>query len=225
MSITDRYPTYELGDRKIDPAGYQPDQIKLFPAAGLDKDGAVAWLREGGCTAGCGACCEALVIPITGDMQMAGTEALEIDVAPEVAQRPGFEDWEYWLGLHDVYLFREGKRLYAQVPVDGIRVEGYDGTDLPGYFGIAVINKLGTLLAHIPKRCQELTDDRKCGLFGTPQRPLMCATYPQHPYDIEGLEQVCTYRFSAVTHAQALQPRAPRAQPKRKKGKKRRGRR
>lgn len=209
-----KYPTY-IADREIDPAGYQPDAINVYQGLGLEQDGAIMWLREGGCTAGCGACCEAMVIPTTGNMKMSGTDVLEIDVALHVTDRPGYRDWEYWLGLHDVYLFLEGKRLYAQVPVADIRVEGYDGTDLPGYFGITIINKQGAMLAHIPKRCQELTDDRRCAVFGTAQRPEMCAIYPQHPYDIEGLEQVCTYRFRPITHVRAPKP------PRRKKGKRR----
>lgn len=56
----------------------------------------------------------------------------------------------------------------------------------------------GSLQASIPIACTKLTDDKMCGVFGTDERPEMCATYPQSGVEIMGLEDVCTYKFAKI---------------------------
>lgn len=64
--------------------------------------------------------------------------------------------------------------------------------------GIILFRNNGQLNAHIPIQCEALTDDKRCGVFGTEERPNMCKTYPQHPAELVGLEDTCTYTLTAV---------------------------
>ena len=48
-------------------------------------------------------------------------------------------------------------------------------------------------------KCRELTEDKKCRVYGMPLlRPAMCERFPRQPVDLEGLEDVCTYKFRAL---------------------------
>jgi hypothetical protein len=53
----------------------------------------------------------------------------------------------------------------------------------------------GSLTANLPIKCSALTDEGLCGVFGTDDRPEMCNTYPQSGLELEGLEEVCTFKF------------------------------
>lgn len=43
-------------------------------------------------------------------------------------------------------------------------------------------------------RCQHLTSEGRCGVYGTPERPAACDAYPSHPFDLVGVDG-CSYRF------------------------------
>ncbi len=131
--------------RTLDPAKLQLEKPKTFRWTN-DPDN--TYIRTGGCTDGCGACCESLFLPLK--------EGIE--------KSEGFEDYTKWLKLHGVILFRSN----------------------------------GELQAHIPIQCEALTDDKRCGVYGTDERPDMCHDYPQHPAELTGLEDICTYQLHKV---------------------------
>ena len=128
---------------------YQPDEV----IATQDESGTYQ-VRSGGCTVGCGACCEFIILPLDLRMKQADPERLK--------------DFIYWAALH----------------------------------GVAITDSGDWLAARIPLRCERLvTDedgDKTCGVFGTPERPVMCARYPRHPLDLEGVADVCTYAFDST---------------------------
>lgn len=45
----------------------------------------------------------------------------------------------------------------------------------------------------IEVRCQALTTDGRCSLYGKPERPQMCSDWPDHP---DQLPQGCSYAFA-----------------------------
>lgn len=47
----------------------------------------------------------------------------------------------------------------------------------------------------LDQRCQHLTDEGLCAIYGQPERPQVCIDYPKHPTDIIGLEEPCGYAF------------------------------
>jgi len=58
----------------------------------------------------------------------------------------------------------------------------------------------GATWAHIPLACSALTEEGLCGLYGTPERPLTCETFPTSQADIDRVnaaagEAVCSYAF------------------------------
>lgn len=54
-------------------------------------------------------------------------------------------------------------------------------------------------------RCQYLTEDQKCSVFGKPERPELCSRWPQEPWELELMDakgqQECGYSFVAVEAA------------------------
>ena len=75
----------------------EPDEVFIHD---LGK-GQEIWLRTGGCSPGCGACCTAIITALPS-----GTT--------EVA---GFADWVRWLTLHDIKIVEPGDgRAYIHVP-------------------------------------------------------------------------------------------------------------
>lgn len=237
MLIRDRYPTVEKPAR-FDRSRLQADEIKLFPPIVAESEDLVGYLRTGGCTAGCGACCEAFVVPIEveglKDKDFApvvhGQIILPID--PRARGRAGSDDWEYWLTLHEVYMFQ----MPSGLPTVAIPIQVKNeppARDFDAWMvwleqhGITLLRRLGQqLLAYISVRCTKLTEDGMCDVFGMPSRPKMCALYPEHPTDVEGLD-FCTYKFQPIRHDQLQQVMArpkPAPRPKRKKGKKRKRR-
>ena len=128
---------------------YQPDEvIALQDASGTYQ------VRSGGCTAGCGACCEFLILPLDPRMREADPKRLE--------------DFIYWAALHGITIAESGDWLAARIPL----------------------------------ACEKLVvdadGDKTCGVFDTPERPTMCKRYPRHPLELEGVEDVCTYRFDST---------------------------
>jgi hypothetical protein len=237
MTILDHYPPAEKPER-FTPSRLQTDKIKICPPLVAESEELVGHLRTGGCTSGCGACCEAFVVPIKAEgledkdftPVVHGQIALPVGLPMQEDNEDGFADWEHWLALHDSYLFQMPDGLLTvTIPVEA-------KSDAPacdfdawviwlGKHEITVLRRTGRLLAYMPVPCGSLNEDGKCDLFGSPARPRTCAKYPEHPQDIEGLE-FCTYRFRPIQRGelQSLTPRPKPTQPKKKrKRKKRRG--
>lgn len=129
--------------RKLDPKNLQAEKNKVFPRVQGDPSNVIGWIRAGGCTTGCGACCEAVLLPIA-------------------TQYMG-QDWAYWLELHGITVFESG----------------------------------GVTWAYLPTPCQQLQEDKGCGLHGTPEKPEICKSYPTHPVALWNLD-VCTYKFAPI---------------------------
>lgn len=242
MPILDAYPKMPKPAR-FNPARLQQDEIKLVPALRREATAAVGYLRTGGCTAGCGACCEAFVVPINpealadDEFEPVSEEGqIVIPIEPTVRGHRGYGDWEYWLQLHEAWLLQlPGGLLVLPLPLP---VEAKSPAPVPltldawvawleGH-GISIIRRLGQqLLAYVKVACTKLTEDGLCGVFGTEARPVMCRTYPEHPMDIDGID-FCTYRFDPMETSQvteiASRPR-PNPTPSRKKKRKKKGRR
>lgn len=84
---------------------YQPDEVVL-----QQQDGKV-YVRSGGCTSGCGDCCQYVVVPID----------------PRVLDQPAdrLEDWRHWLALHDVDIFFPSEdRVSASIPLSCYELRG-----------------------------------------------------------------------------------------------------
>ena len=206
----------------------------------------VGYLRTGGCTAGCGACCEAFVVPIQPEA-LTDAEFVPVDVGvlmlpiePNVGKNAGYKDWEYWLTLHETWLLKmPGGLLVLQVPPVPVKSPAPVPLTFDSWMGwleshnIQLVKRPGqNLLAYVNVPCTALTEDGRCNVFGTPARPELCRTYPEHPMDMEGID-FCTYRFDPVTKNQVTeivarklpQPVPVRKKQKRKQKRKKKGRR
>ncbi len=228
MPVLDHYPPMTEPEH-FKRGTYVPDKIEVFPPLAAESNDLVGYLRTGGCTAGCGACCEAFVVPIAVDgLKSDGFEGLTsggrlvLPIDPVVRGHAGFEDWEYWLKLHDVWLYVKPSGLLEAV-VMGITVDSlppiadFDAwAEWLAKYGVTLLRRVGQqVLAYINVRCEKLTEDGMCGVFGTPERPEMCAPYPHHPLDVEGID-FCTYKFRPVKNSD-LRTVAPTAAKKPKK--------
>ncbi len=234
MTIRDSYPTTPKPER-FDPTRTQRDKLILCPPLASEAADLQGYVRSGGCTAGCGACCEALVVPIHVEAlerddfeRVNGVGQIVLPVDKVVESQDGMADWEHWLNLHEVYLFKlPNDLLTAEIPIEA---SGKLPTGLDEWvawleqYGITVLHRGPghQLAAFVPVACTKLQDGM-CSIVGTPEHPKMCARYPRHPMDIEGLD-FCTYKF--IPLAQVTAPPVA-TKPKRKKGKRKnkRGRR
>ncbi len=234
MKILDRYPTAEK-PAHFDSTRLQMDETKVFPPIVTEAEDLIGYLRTGGCTVGCGACCTAFVVPIKAegleddDFTPVVHGQIILPVDPVVRGKAGFADWEYWLRLHGVYLFQMPSGLLtAAVPAQAEEPPGvmtFDGwvtwLGLPPR-GITVLRRFGqALLAYVPIRCSKLAEDGTCGVFNTSERPKMCAPYPEHPLDVQGLD-FCTYKFQPIKRDQLLTKRSAPSRKKKGKRKKKR---
>ncbi len=226
MSIKDSYPTATKPAR-FDPARTQRDKLILCPALESEDGNRAGYARSGGCTAGCGACCEAFVVPLN----MAGRENKEFARVNDVGQivlpvdevvknKEGMADWEHLLSLHEAYLFQlPSSLLTAEIPIEAsgpLPLRGQkEWVAWLEQYGITVLRRPGQqLAAHVPVSCTKLKDGL-CSIVGTPEHPKMCARYPRHPRDIEGLD-FCTYEFIPLTKTTDV---PVTVKPKRNKGK------
>lgn len=223
----------------FDPSGYQPDEINLFGPMSFEPEDLAGYLRTGGCTANCGACCTEFVIPITCEgrdddgFQDVESGRLHVPVDPIVIGKPGYDDWEMWLGLHDVTVLQlSSGLLVADLPIKceappGIMTGDSWFTWLEAQ-GVTLIRRgPQQVFAYITRACDELADNGGCEVFGTSRRPKLCGDYPRHPSDIQGLESFCTYRFTPVSQvelaARNLARNATSQRPSRKKKSHRKG--
>ena len=224
--IQTSYPTTPKPAR-FDPTRTQRDKLILCPPLASEAEALKGYVRSGGCTAGCGACCEALVVPIHEEAlehdtfeRVNGVGQIVLPVDEVVKNKEGMADWEHWLNLHEVYLFQlPDGLLTAEIPIEA---SGKLPTGLDEWvawleqYGITLLRRQGhQLAAFVPIACTKL-EDGMCSIAGTPEHPKMCARYPRHPMDIEGLD-FCTYEF--IPLAQIGIDTAAYTKPKRKKGK------
>ncbi len=217
------YPT-AVKPKTFDAGTLYPDEVKMFRPLNTEPKELLGYLRTGGCTAGCGACCEAMVLPLAADFNKLlhaihhprflsiEHNRIQIPIDPVVATRPGYDDWQYWMTLHDVFLFKVEDRLTADLPLAPKR-ECLSFPDLDGWTSwleehdITIVDRAGqTLLAYLPIACEKL-EDGMCTVFGTDERPQMCAPYPEHPTDVEGID-FCTYDFKPIYQNDVI-PLAP----------------
>ena len=63
--------------------------------------------------------------------------------------------------------------------------------------GVTVVDHGAFLNVNIPIRCSVLTEEGRCGVYGTPDRPQVCGDWPTSPRDL--LETPwCGYRFDPI---------------------------
>ncbi len=228
MTIRDGYPPMKKPER-FDPTRTQVDKIGLFPPLASEVPDLIGYMRTGGCTPGCGACCEAFVVPLNVEglehsdfERVNGVGQIIFPVDPVVKNNDGMEDWEHWLNLHEVYLFQSpGGLLTAEIPIEasGELPTGFDAwVAWLEQYGITVLRRQGhQLVAYVPIACTQLKDGM-CSIVGTDKHPQMCARYPRHPMDVEGMN-FCTYKFQPVAAGGGFSMSQKLQKPKRKKGK------
>ncbi len=240
--MRDCYPEMKK-PKGFDPSKRQVDEIKLFGALASESEDLVGYMRTGGCTGGCGACCTAFVVPLdpesraADDFQDVVHSRLNVPIDPIVIGKEGTDDWERWLRLHDTAIFQ----LPSGVQVADLPVEIKKTPDAmrnnDEWFawleslGVAVVQRdIRQVVVYITHACDALAEDGACRVFGTLKRPKMCAEYPRHPTDIQGLESFCTYKFNPVGRTEIMARNIigqgrPQPRPKKKSRKKKRGRR
>lgn len=62
---------------------------------------------------------------------------------------------------------------------------------------IELVEREGRALARIPMACSALGGKGQCNLYGQPDRPQLCETFPMAPASLFGIEDACTYTFTA----------------------------
>ena len=156
------------------------------------KGGEEIVVRSGGCTAGCGLCCEYMVLPADKTRPMSFVPDDDGDVLiVYLDQRVRNMDLERWMdtfkwaSYHRVWIWRD-EDCYAEMPVD-TRLSFRESGDW--------------LACRIDLPCEKLDRDADgdgwCTVFGTPDRPDLCQRTPRHPLDVEGIEP-CTYKFETT---------------------------
>ncbi len=89
MPLLDKYPsTYSVlpGSNQRRPEDLQFDRVLA-----VQDQGGVPFIRSGGCTKGCGACCEAMLLPLD----------------PRILFNPAFDDYMHWAELHGVRFIKQ----------------------------------------------------------------------------------------------------------------------
>ena len=62
--------------------------------------------------------------------------------------------------------------------------------------GVKLVELDGGTFAMLRQPCSALTEDMKCSLFGTPERPALCSEWPATPAALVGVEDVCSFSFA-----------------------------
>ncbi len=76
-----------------------PDLIPLITGTveGVDE---TQYLRTGGCSRGCGACCQDVIVEIVAD-----------------PKRPNYADWLKWLTLHNLTVVERDNSIFLHIPI------------------------------------------------------------------------------------------------------------
>jgi Fe-S-cluster containining protein len=92
----------------------QPDPATLADACTALANARDGYVRIGGCTTGCGACCEHVIL------------ALDPYVT---ADKDRFEDWVRWADLHHIIVVNDDRGLRAFIPLrcDALQDDGLCG--------------------------------------------------------------------------------------------------
>lgn len=209
--ILDRCP-HQQRPARFDPLRMRPDKIKLCGPRHDEAKEVAGYLRTSGCTVGCGACCETILLPLDAlggfrvdDWSPPSTKRLTVPTHFPMSHtdEASIVDWEGWLALHDVYLSEQGDgALFAHLPLlsDALAPTSTRWEEWLVWFekqGISVVMLGRPYMLHVPLRCSALTVSGLCRLYGNPDRPALCGRYPSHPLDIDGLD-FCTYNFHRI---------------------------
>ena len=103
------------------------------------------------------------------------------DCPPERCQGRCCEHVGIWFGDDDA------ARAFLEV----LRVRGVHVLDLPDEKGAT------HHLVRLNQRCQHLTLEGLCGLYGTPERPQFCSDWPQEPGQLVN-DPACGFRFEWI---------------------------
>ena len=158
-------------------------ELQLDDVIVVEDYAGTQFVRSGGCTAGGGACCEYMVLPLSRTEPMIHTGVgyiVQLDERMAHLPLARFNDVVLWASYHDVYITRD---LQCSILTHDI-----------------VVSETGDWKAcRINLACKKLDldaeGDKWCGVFGTDDRPVMCSTTPKLPLDIQGLEDICTYSW------------------------------
>ena len=161
------------------------------------------YVRSAGCTAGCGLCCEYMVLPLRREAPPRGdggpsdyhnvvrtVDGYYVWLDSRIADMPveRFRDMQLWASYHGVIIDLPDYRTY--IPTHDISI--YESGDW--------------LACRINLACGKLDRDADgdgwCGVFGTDERPQLCARTPRHPLDVEGIKE-CTYEWEKAPDLEA----------------------
>lgn len=154
------------------------------------------FVRSAGCTAGCGLCCEYMVLPLRREAPVnyenvvKTTDGYIVWLDPRIANMPAerLDDMQLWASYHGVMIDLPDYRCY--IPTHDISI--YESGDW--------------LACRINLGCEKLDRDADgdgwCSVFGTDDRPQLCARTPRHPLDVEGIKE-CTYEWDQATDVPA----------------------
>lgn len=164
-------------------------------------------IRIGSCL-GCGQhCCSLIGLPWTPYTQVMGSQLISrlplknIPYERVIAQN--WSDYRKWLSYHNIDSYWEGDTLsdgsptstttlVVSAPKDGVLLDPA-GRVVPQVFG----GKQALILLSL--RCKFLQDDGSCGVYGTPERPDICAEWPSQPWELQTLDEAgqaaCGYSF------------------------------
>jgi hypothetical protein len=127
----------------------------------------------GECSPGCGDCCRILSLPLQGyPLVIADRMRVTLLTEPQDALR-------HFLEARGAQV--EGRTVVVKL-------------DAPNAVHIRSYGKSRRAMVVARSTCQHLTDEGKCDLFGSPQRPEACLTYPTMDHDL-GLVPRCTYKL------------------------------
>ena len=138
--------------------------------------------RHADCVA-CGLCCRFVVFFIPRSWATDPQFRVDIRehglVVPVNEQAARDEDFLNYLNIHGLSIVKIGQDYSVDLRGRKCRVVQYGEA-----YGVST-----------PAKCRHLLDNNLCGVYGKPERPQMCDTFPQHPAEFIGLAD-CSYSFS-----------------------------
>lgn len=90
---------------------------------------------------------------------------------------------------------------FLTLEVNPIYAEQPDLVHWISLHGIELYEREKRVLARISIPCSALTTDGRCRLYGTDERPRVCADFPVTPVALLGVEDVCTFTFTGADPA------------------------